>query len=213
MPGRLEPFINGGIYHIFNRTINKQQIFSSPPYCEKFLEIVKYYRSTKAIVSFSSLKKFNLEFQKELYKKIQIKKYFNIEILVYSLMPTHYHFLLQQKKSNGISIFMADVLNSFTRFHNIKNDKLGPLFLPRFKSKKVTTDEQTKHVSRYIHLNYLSAGFAKNFAKLIDYPWSSLSEYLSDKKGLCNKKFIMQLFDSNTARYRKFVEDNADYQR
>lgn len=213
MPGRFEDFVNNGIYHIFNKTIYEQHIFDSDIYCSKFMQIVKYYRSDKANVSFSNIKNYDLEYQKNLYKKILIKSYFNVEVLVFSLMPTHFHFMLQQKKNKGISIFMADVLNSFTRFFNIKNEKLGPLFIPRFKSRKISTDEEAKHVSRYIHLNHFSAGLIKSIDELIKYPWTSLPEYLMNKKGVCNTKFILDLFDGNKERYKKFIEDNADYQK
>lgn len=213
MPGRFEDFKNNGVYHIFNKTINKQLVFDSNEYCGKFLDIAKYYRSSKATVSYSKIKNFELEFQEDLLKKIRLKKYYNIEIFTFSLIPNHFHFQLQQKRSNGISIFMADVLNSFTRAFNIKNEKLGPLFLPRFKSRQIRTDNEAKHVSRYIHLNPLSHGIVKSIDELIAYPWTSLPEYLTNKKGICNTKFILDLFDGNKLRYRKFIEDNADYQR
>ena len=213
MPGRFEDFYNNGVYHIFNKTVNEQRVFDSSIYCNKFLDIIEYYRSSKAKISYSRIKNFELDFQKKLHKKILLKKYFNVEIFSFSLMPNHFHFLLQQKKDNGIPIFMADILNSFTRFYNIKNKKLGPLFLPRFKSRKITSDEIAKHVSRYIHLNHLTSGMLKKIGELINYPWTSLPEYISDKKGICSTKFILDLFDGNKDRYRKFLENNIDYQK
>ncbi|OGK16803.1 hypothetical protein A2774_05335 [Candidatus Roizmanbacteria bacterium RIFCSPHIGHO2_01_FULL_39_12c] len=213
MPGRLEKFVNNRIYHIFNKTINKRLIFDSDNYCSKFLDIARYYQSSQALVSYSNIKNYDLDFQKKLFRRIVIKKYFNVEIFTFSLMPTHYHFLIRQKKDNGIPIFIADTLNSFTRYFNIKNEGLGPIFLPRFKSKRITTDEQAKHVSRYIHLNPLTAGIVNSIDELIEYRWSSLPEYLTGKKGICNTKFILNLFDDNKQRYRKFLEDNINYQK
>ena len=29
---------------------------------------------------------------------------------------------------------------------------------------------------------------------------------------MCSTKFILKLFDGNKERYKKFIEDNADYQ-
>ena len=129
-------------------------------------------------------------------------------------MPTHFHFLLRQNDNNGIQNFISNAANSFTRYHNIKYEKLGPLFLPRFKSVKVTSEEQAMHVSRYIHLNLYSSGLCKNIEELVNYKWSSFKEYVGDvKNGLCDKTFILGLFNFNKERYKRFVFNNADYQK
>ncbi|MBI2641202.1 transposase [Candidatus Roizmanbacteria bacterium] len=154
-----------------------------------------------------------MEFQKKLLKKIAQIKYFRVEILAYCLMPTHFHFLIKQKKHNGISKFMADIVNSFTRYFNLRNERKGPLFLPRFKSVLVATDNQLMHVSRYIHLNPYSSGLIKNINSLNDYQWSSFGEYLLHEQKLCNTKLVLSLFRGKENSYKKFIEDNADYQR
>lgn len=216
MPGRFELLLNNNIYHVFNKTINSQLIFNGDNYCKQFVQITKYYRSVKTPVSFSHLKNLEIQSQASIWRKILLKKFYRVEILAFSLMPTHFHFLLRQAKTGGISKFMANTLNSFTRYFNIKNQKIGPLLLPRFKSVKINTDEQLIHVSRYIHLNPYSSGLVSNLEDLKNYSWSSYRQYVEktdSKYDMCNLKPVLRLFGNDKTRYRNFVLNHADYQK
>ena len=42
-------------------------------------------------------------------------------ILAYCIMPTHFHLILKQTEDGGISSYMAKVLDSYSKFFNIKN--------------------------------------------------------------------------------------------
>jgi len=214
MPGREINFINGNIYHVFNKTIESKQIFFDNYLSSTFLTIAEYYRSSKIKIRFSDFKKLDKETRNISFKKILDPNYFKVDILTYCLMPTHFHFLLKQLTENAISKFISDLLNSFTRYFNIKNERKGPIFLPRFKAVRIATEEQLKHVSRYIHLNPYSDGLITNINELENYQWSSLKEYLkSDFQKLSSPDLILNLFDKDRSRYKKFVFDNADYQK
>lgn len=213
MPGRLEPFIDNYVYHVFNKTINSLIVFEDR-YCGTFLSTVEYYRSSKSRVSLSHLKRLDLELQKQIFKMTTLSKFFRVEILAYCLMPTHYHLLLKQKQNKGIQKFMTNLGNSFTKYYNIKNDRNGPLFIPRFKSVSINTEEQLKHVCRYIHLNPYSGEIITDVERLENYRWSSYKEYLGKSKAsLSNPQMILELFGNDRSRYKKFVSDQADYQR
>lgn len=213
MPGRLEPFINNLTYHVFNKALNSQRIFDDY-YSDIFLFGVSYYRSAKARVSLSHFKRMPFELQQELFNITSQSEFFRVEILALCLMPTHYHLLLRQKQNDGVSRFMSDLSNSFTRFHNIKNNKIGPIFIPRFKAERIVTEEHLKHVCRYIFLNPYSGELVTNFEDLENYMWSSYKEYLDkSKQFLSNPDPVMSLFGNDPARFRKFVSDHADYQR
>lgn len=212
MPVRLEPFINNSIYHVFNRTIDGRNIFKDESECTLFLRIIEYYRSNKAKTSFSKYKRLPLKTQSLIFVEISILKYHRVELLSYCLMPTHFHLLLRQKTDSGVPRYISDVVNSFTRTFNLKNRRKGPLFLPKFKSVSLVTDEQLIHTSRYIHLNPYSNGLINNTSGILNYPWSSLDEYMN-KSILCNTDTILAYFQGKTSKYRKFVLDNADYQK
>ncbi len=214
MPGRLHTFLNGGIYHVFNRTILKQKLFCDVDVCRKFLDIIKYYRSSESIIRFSKYQKLTPIFKQYYNEKISDTNNFRVSMLAYCLMPTHYHFLLQQKQDNGVSFFISQIQNSVTKYYNVKNNYVGPIFLHRFKSKPIYNDEQLKHVSRYIHLNPFSDSLVAKKQDILKYPWSSFHTYIfSNKDKLIEKNFLLLLFDNNISRYKKFVLENADYQK
>ena len=132
MPVRDEPFVIDDIYHVFNKTIDKRKIFQSPAYCELFIELLRYYRSTRSILSHSKLKSIPQEIREKILSDVNHKNTFKVNIFAYCLMPTHFHLLLKQRIEKGIPSYMSIVLNSFTRFFNIRTERKGPLFLPKF---------------------------------------------------------------------------------
>lgn len=214
MPQRNEPFVNDQIYHVFNKTIDKRKIFNEEKNCLNFLEISKYYRSEKANISFSKLKTLSNDKLKNILREINYQKYFRVEIYAYCLMPTHFHFLLKQLQEGGIKRYMSNILNSFTKSFNTKFERLGPIYLPLFKSERIKSDEQFIHNSRYIHLNSYSSGIIKNINDLIKYPWSSFKDYVTAKNNsMVNTEPILSYFDLDRDKYKKFVLDNADYQK
>ena len=214
MSVRLEPFINNRIYHIFNKTIDHREIFTDTVNCKKFLSIITYYRSNKAKISFSKLPSLDRIYVSTYEKEIQLHKYFRIEILAYCLMPTHFHLLIKQVTDKGISRYIADILNSFTKYFNIKYERIGPIFLPNFKAVKINNESQFMHAGRYVHLNPYSSGLCKSYKELENYQWSSLKAYICDsKEDFVYQKDLMDLFNKNKDRYKRFVLSNAEHQK
>lgn len=214
MSNRYEPFINNEIYHVYNKTIDLRLVFETEVNCNKFLGVSKYYRSSKAKISYSRLADIDPLTAFDYLKKVNYHKYFRVEILIFCFMPTHFHFLIKQKKDKGISRFIADIVNSFTRYFNIKNDRQGPLFLTNFKSVKVNNEAQFMHVSRYIHLNPYSNGLIDKVEDLENFSWSSFRSYVhGGKDNFVNKKDLLLLFNNDKKRYKRFVLSNAEHQK
>lgn len=214
MPPRVTRLFTGRIYHIFNRTIDERRLFTFS-ISKLFYDLLFYYRSSKAKMSYSRFKEFeNGSIKKQILTTLAKQKYFKINILAYCSMPNHFHLLLQQKVNGGISKYLSDTCNALTRHFNIKNNRKGPLFLPRFQAKHIMSREQLIHVSRYIHLNPYSSGLLQSLGKLDQYPWSSYSSYLRETEDtLCTTKLILAEFSNKRENYRNFVLNNAHHQR
>lgn len=135
-----------------------------------------------------------------------------VEIICFCLMPNHFHLLLKQVADKGISRFLSKLQNSYTRYFNTKNERVGPLFLDQFKAVIIRTEEQLLHVSRYIHLNPLTSYVVKDFDSLRKYPWSSLEEYLTGNIKICSPEIILNYFKKKKS-YEKFVQDQISYQQ
>lgn len=214
MPGRSQPLVTEQIYHIFNKSIDKKRIFEEKMVDQIFLDTAKYYRSSESSLRFSVFRKLAVNTKNHIELKIINKLSFRVSVLAYCLMPTHYHFLLRQNLVNGISIFMSQIQNSVTRYYNIKFARAGPIFLQTFKSKLMQSEEQLKHVSRYIHLNPFSNGLVQKIDDLNKYPFSSFSDYLHPfSNSLTEVNYLLSLFDNDTERYKRFVFDNAQHQK
>lgn len=209
-----DPFDTGHFYHIYNKAIDHKEPFFLGEQCKQFMNLAWYYRSSKCRVSYSVYRQSPIEIQNQFAKSVRDTQYFQIEILSYCLMPTHYHFLLRQNCKHGISNFMNNISNAFTRHYNLINERKGPIFIPCYKSRLIHTEEQLLHVSRYIHLNPYSSGIVKSYRDLISYKYSSLHEYFYEEN-IVNSSFILNsgYFLGNKNKYRTFVLNHADYQR
>jgi putative transposase len=200
MPTRIIPFINGDYYHIYNRGLEKKQIFNTTRDYNRFLDALFYYILANPKPKFSQYQQTNLH-------QIINNKHI-LDIVCYCLMPNHFHLLLRQRDDGGISEFMRKFSNSFTKYRNIKYNRQGPVFQGVFKAVGIETDEQLIHTSRYIHLNPLVSAIVKD---LKYYQWSSYHTYTgTNENPLILKDSVMQFFKTSHD-YENFVLDQADY--
>lgn len=131
-----------------------------------------------------------------------------VEIVCYALMPNHFHFLLKQVKDCGISEFISKLSNSYTKYFNTKNRRIGPILQGDFKAVYIESNEQLLHVGRYIHLNPLVGFVTKNIET---YKWSSYPEFVKSlDNNICEKAIVLSQFKSRDD-YKKFVLDHVDY--
>lgn len=201
MPGRVAPLVSGEYYHVYNRGSEKRATFTQVRDYARFLKTIFYYQFSGPSPSFSKFSKSQLIFSKPLTEEKLV------EFICYCLMPNHFHFLLRQIVDGGISKFMSQISNSYTKYFNTKYKRIGPLLQGAFKAVLVETDEQLIHVSRYIHLNPVVAGLVKNPE---DYSWSSYLEYIKPANSFYSTKEILNLFPSRE-KYKEFVEAQIDY--
>jgi putative transposase len=200
MPSRVYPFVGGQYYHIYNRGSEKKPIFQGGKDRKRFLKTFLYYQIAGPKPRFSLYNPTHPLRNLDQSKKI-------VEIISFCLMPNHFHFLLKQNQEGGITEFMSKLSNSYTKYFNIKNNRVGPLLQGEFKSVPMETEEQLLHLSRYIHLNPLVSGLVED---LEQYDWSSYKEYIRGEAGICEKDIILSFFKSPQA-YQQFVLDQADY--
>lgn len=213
MPSRLMPFITDEIYHVVNRGISERQVFSDAKEYSRAIEVINYYRYKSPPLKFSLFLKQSLEFRQKVIDSLRKKGKELVDILCFCLMPSHFHILLKQKIDNGVSKFLSIFQNSYTRYFNIKNERRGPLFYDQFKAKRIVTDEQLLHVSRYIHLNPYSSFVVRKAKDLESYTWSSLPYYLEDNmETFCKTEIILDFFKTKQ-KHHEFVFDQANYQR
>jgi len=135
-----------------------------------------------------------------------------VNVAVYSLMPNHYHMLLNTPKGN-LSRFMRHVNGIYTQLFNKNNRCEGQLFKGRFKSILVDGDSYLLQLLRYIHRNPIRAKLVKH---MDDFEWSSHQGYISRAKewNWLYKDFMLSIFSENKknqqALYREFMDQVDD---
>lgn len=198
MPYRQIPLVAGQVYHIFNRGVEKRIIFTDRRERIRFLESIKYYQQINPQIKFSQATPNEREDTSD--EKL-------VELLSYCLMPNHFHLLLKQLQENGISTFIRRLIDSYTRYFNTKNERVGPLFQGPFKAVRIESDEQLIHVTRYIHLNPLVGYLVKD---LRNFEWSSYLDYIGARiNHLCKKEIVETMI--SLKNYEQFVLDYRDY--
>lgn len=111
-----------------------------------------------------------------------------VRILAWTLLPNHFHLLLEEIRDNGISKFMQRLCGSMSMAFNAKYSEKGSLFQGSYKSKTVDTDEYLSYLAFYIQvknvLELYPGGLAKATRNFDDawlwasrYPFSSFVSY------------------------------------
>jgi REP element-mobilizing transposase RayT len=129
----------------------------------------------------------------------------SIDVVAYCLMPTHYHLLVLVQEAEAVSRAMQRFSISYTKAMNKRFDRVGSLFQGTFQAKHINENRYLMHLSRYIHLNPVSAGLVKSAE---EWEFSSYRDYIGERDGqLPQSAIVLSQFESPD-RYKDFVEDN-----
>ncbi len=212
MPQR-SPLATGETYHVMSKSIAGYKIFNGNRDYTRMMQTLRYFQIAESLPKLSQFLERN-DVAKIGFEPC-LEEYFggakqHIQIIALCLMPTHFHLVVKQLRDDGISKYMAGVLNSYSHYFNIKYKRLGPLWVGRFKCVLVDNDEQLLHLTRYVHLNPSTAELVK---KSEDWLYSSYAEYIKPETveyPLCQ---FSDLIDMKPREYKSFVNDHAGYQR
>ncbi len=210
MSYRKSPLVKGEVYHVFNRSIAQQPIFIQSKNYQRALEVFRFYQFEKPSLRFSFYNRLPTDVKSEFLSNLSNKNRV-VDIICFCLMPNHVHFLLKCLTDKGITQFISNFQNSYAKYFNIRHERIGSLFQQNFKAVRIETDEQLIHVSRYIHLNPVTA-YIIEATQLKDYPWSSFRDYLKGESNYLSLRPILNFF-KNPNDYEKFVMDQVNYQR
>lgn len=210
MPRRKIVLATDQIYHVFNRSVAKEILFLPKINLNKALEIANFYRFPQRL-RLSKFKSLTPE-----VKSAYLASLNNImplvEIYAFAFMPNHYHFLLKQLQDGGISRFIGNFQNSFAKIYNLKNNRNGAVFQNQFRAKRPETDDEFLHISRYIHLNPVTA-YLIEFKDLVDYLWTSFPAYAQNKPSSFLNTTVLNGMVGPGEEHVRFVGDQIDYQR
>jgi len=183
----------GEYYHVYNRGVEKRDVFMSRRDYERFLFDMYamndrrpflnsqfHYRGLTSIERLAERR--HARGGRHPWQKL-------VDIVCFCLLPNHFHFILRQAIEGGISLFMQKLGTAYTMYFNERNARTGGLFQGTYKAKHVASDRYFLPLTRYIHLNpldLLDPGWkergvgkgreAQRF--IVDYPWSSYADFI-----------------------------------
>jgi putative transposase len=125
-------------------------------------------------------------------------------VLEYTLMSTHYHALLQLKKTTLSSGFQR-LQSRYARSYNRRRGRRGVVWLTRFHDVMIQSESHLFEVTRYIALNASRAGLVEAPE---DWPWCSygaaIGAYPPDP--LIDEEALLSLFAPDAARGRAWLQ-------
>ena len=176
-------FTKDNYYHVFNRGVDKRNIFESK-------EDLYYFFNRLTDLNFDTQNKdLNIKRYRSSDKKVvEIEGSALVSIIAYCLLPNHFHLVLRQESEDGISKFMQKLGTSYTMYFNQKYKRSGSLFQGKFKANIIGGDFGLPVLSVYVNLNYIHHKIdpKENLVK------SSIFEYLDKDldNSICNKDEI-----------------------
>jgi putative transposase len=205
-------FANDEYYHIYNRGVDKREVFSNTRDYERFLLAMDLLNDKEdgLMIMWRDFKKANPKSTLEAFLKPSFRKRDRlVEIVAYCLNPNHYHFILKQVEERGIERFMHKIGTSHTKYFNKKNKRSGSLFQGKFKATHIDSNEYLLYLSAYVNKN----NFIHGYNKQDNWPYSSLFSYLGKRNNNFLKKDIILKQFKNVNDYKEFLEKNALYMR
>lgn len=216
-------FTKNQIYHVYNRGVEKRDIFGDENDRWRFLQGLFLFNDERTTANLlwqleKSRKEVNFRVIREYFQKQERSRSPLVRIMADCLMPNHYHLLLEEVVDNGITKFMHKLGTGYVKYFNKKYDRVGGLFQGRFKAVHVKKELQLEYLLVYI--NVLNPGQLvepklkeegiRNIDAIIkfaeEYPWSTHQEYLGKRESHIIDKGICENLFRDSAGYKDFVK-------
>lgn len=218
MPAKnsIKTYIPDSYYHVYNRGVEKRDIFLDAQDFAVFLSYLKTYllpKDTQRLQLVASSENSSYSERATAQKLLSLNNYSNeIELHSYSLLPNHFHLLIKQVSENSMDQFMQSLSGRYSGYFNRKHKRVGKLFQGVYKAVLVNSDEQLLHLSRYIHLNPVK------FTNLPASRWqetglpSSMQDYLESPNSWVHTEQILSYFKRTSPKedYFHFINSYSD---
>lgn len=198
-------FAIGEYYHIYNRGVDKRDVFLDENDYLRFLKNLREFNNN--LIREERLRiRNNLKSEFDFVSESNSEEQF-AEIIAYCLNPNHYHLILKQNSEKGIEKFMQKVGTGYTNYFNKKYERSGALFQGKFKAISIDSNEYLLYLSAYVNRNNFIHGYGNNSK---EWKYCSAPDYLGKRNGtLCNKNIILDQF--RKTEYEDFLDKNAQH--
>lgn len=193
-------FVKGEFYHIYNRGIDKRNIFADQADLKRFFQSMDEFNTLEPIGSLYE----NSFLAPEALTKRKTKPL--VYFVAYCINPNHFHFILREATENGISQFMHRLSGGYTWYFNQRHKRSGSLFQGTFKARHIDSNEYLLNVNVYVNLNFQVHQLGPIGSSATKLTRSSWDEYTAKHPSveLCKKDIILSQFKSKN-EYKAFA--------
>lgn len=128
MPRRRREFVEGGVYHVYNRCARGEHVFGDPEEAVGLIELFRFVKERDDLVVFG-----------------------------WCVMSNHYHVALRTSVV-PLPRTMHFLQGRFSRDFNRRWRRTGPLWQSRYKAKLIDDPQYLPRLIEYIHLNPVRGG-------------------------------------------------------
>ena len=239
---KVEPFTVGDFIHAYNRGNKKAPIYFSKSDYWHFLRILRFFNDQRDINQFARCLTDLTAEQKMILQTLRGlqgsdpcdyrdgRNTFEwrpevwgapqplVEIISYHLSPNHFHLLLREIITGGISKFMKKLGGGYTIYRNTKSKEAGKIFQGKYRGKTINNEKYLQYLDVYIQVfnvfelfegGILGAmeNFDEAFQFALDYPFCSLGESFGLRNlGIIKRDCFNDVFD-NLSIYKEFCRE------
>ncbi|MEK7175209.1 MAG: transposase [Patescibacteria group bacterium] len=183
---RVEPHAINSIVHVINRGTRGLNIVKNEKDKDRFLRSIFLLNDEYDGRNWSELVSTSLyERPKDWPEQKPL-----VHVLAFTLLPNHFHILLQEIKKGGISKFMQRLCGSMSTAYNYKYKEKGSLFQGSYKGKTIVSESHLLYLPFYIlvknTLECFPGGLCKALANF-DEAWKWAKNYEFSSFGLSIK--------------------------
>ncbi len=192
-------FYENGIFHVYNRTNNKDLLFRSTDNRLYFLKQFKKYLNPFLDTFCWNLLPNHFHFLVQIKTAEQIKNY--LETLTFqALKPIEKKYLVDESTTELLlELEWKRFFNSYAMAFNKQHNRQGNLFQRSFKRVEIIKESHFTQAIIYIHANAQYHKLCDDFTK---HPWSSWHTILSDKPTNLKREEVLEWFGGK----QKFID-------
>jgi len=190
------PFEAGGIYHIYNRSIDRKPLFVQERNYVFFLNKLDFYLSPFIDVFAWCLMSNHFHLMARVKDLADIQKNELGKLTTFQKLPTLENGGVEKLQTYEdvpliVSHAFQKMFQSYAMAFNVQENRVGSLFQSPLKRNLVDSDEYFTNLVYYIHANAQLHGFVDDFRQ---YPWSSYQRITSPKPSKLQKEQVLNWF-------------------
>lgn len=189
---RKNPLVNDCYYHVYNRGVDKRDIFLNKKDVSRFVLSIKEFNTVSPVGSIRNVMRDKMDLENKCIRRRKRNGEILVSIVCFCINPNHFHFVLRQEKDGGISEFLKRLLGGYSKYFNKVYNRSGALFQGKFRSHLISNDRYLLKILPYVNMNNLIHDIPEEKKHLII---SSNEEYERKSFRIVSQKEARQLLE------------------